>query len=873
VRLGAVSLLGPDDPTARVAVPASWGWLPAAIALAFAVPGWRRRPLTATPALLAVLPWLPVALPSVALVWTGRLAWLPILLAALASFQGTSRPVSEPTDGPPVGPAAKPVLGSMALAAGCTMLVAVFAAWSLAARVPGGDEPHYLIITQSLLKDGDLQIENNHDARDFAEYFAGDAPPDFKIRGQNGAIYSIHAPGTSIVVLPAFAAFGYRGAQATVVLLAALASALMWYAAWLATADRQSAWIAWLAVAGTPTFVIQSVTIFPDSVGMFVVAVGVIGLLRLSKAGLSLSAAGLVGLSALIALLPWLHTRFSVLAAGLGLCVAWLLAADADRPAPQRWRRLGLFFAIPLVSAVAWFAYFHIVYGTPNPVFPYGEDRGTRLAYMPGGLLGLLLDAQFGLLAYSPVLAAAFVGMFAPAGQRTRAVARAIGLVGMVYLAAAATYWMWWAGVPASPARFAAAILPVFVIPIALAWRSASAMTRALWATLLNVSIAGTVVVIAGDRARIAWNTRGVRANWLDWLSGLADLSRAWPSFFWQLDPADLTSEWHFFGHALLWTVVFVGSGLLVVRFGRRRRTIEAGITWPVASWWFALALMLAIQTGWWFNGSNGLNAASSQIAVLNAASNGERVMQIRPFAFAPLRQVEREMRIRATRADEVGEAAATWVPMLELPPGDYALTASLRRPRPGMLSVRIGRSLEPLRRLRLHGVTEQTLPLALPAGAGALFFEPDAALAGAGDRLELVPLKLSARVAADAVTSARFNDVDVFFHGPSVYVEPEDFWVRGGHTADFTLAAERGRQTVALELINGEAANDLAIDLGTRQWRLRLEATESRTIQVALTREGTALVRLTSPAGFRPSDDGTNEDRRYLGVRVRVLK
>jgi hypothetical protein len=283
--------------------------------------------------------------------------------------------------------------------------------------------------------------------------------------------------------------------------------------------------------------------------------------------------------------------------------------------------------------------------------------------------------------------------------------------------------------------------------------------------------------------------------------------------------------------------------------------------------------LMLAIQTGWWFNGSNGLNAASSQIAVLNAASNGERVMQIRPFAFGPLRQVERGMRIRATRADEVGEAAATWLPMLALPPGDYALTASLRRPRPGMLSVRIGRSLEPLRRLRLHGVTEQTLPLALPAGAGALFFEPDAALAGAGDRLELVPLKLSARVAADAVTSARFNDVDVFFHGPSVYVEPEDFWVRGGHTADFTLAADRGRQTVALELINGETANDLAIDLGTRRWRLRLEAIESRTIQVALTREGTALVRLTSPAGFRPSDDGTNADRRYLGVRVRVLK
>ena len=46
-------------------------------------------------------------------------------------------------------------------------------AWWLANILPGGDEPHYLIITQSLLKDRDLQIENNHARRDYAEYFRG----------------------------------------------------------------------------------------------------------------------------------------------------------------------------------------------------------------------------------------------------------------------------------------------------------------------------------------------------------------------------------------------------------------------------------------------------------------------------------------------------------------------------------------------------------------------------------------------------------------------------------------------------------------------------------------------------------------------------
>ena len=43
-------------------------------------------------------------------------------------------------------------------------------------------------------------------------------------RGQNGQIYSIHAPGLSALLLPAYAAAGYRGAVAFLCLLAALAA-------------------------------------------------------------------------------------------------------------------------------------------------------------------------------------------------------------------------------------------------------------------------------------------------------------------------------------------------------------------------------------------------------------------------------------------------------------------------------------------------------------------------------------------------------------------------------------------------------------------------------------------------------------------------
>ena len=88
----------------------------------------------------------------------------------------------------------------------------------------GGDEPHYLVITQSVWIDHDLQIENNHQRNDYRQYYGGPLAPDYLARGLNGAVYSIHAPGLPILVLPGFVVLGAWGAVATVALLAACAA-------------------------------------------------------------------------------------------------------------------------------------------------------------------------------------------------------------------------------------------------------------------------------------------------------------------------------------------------------------------------------------------------------------------------------------------------------------------------------------------------------------------------------------------------------------------------------------------------------------------------------------------------------------------------
>src|SRR5690606_26381382 len=92
---------------------------------------------------------------------------------------------------------------------------------------PYGDEPHYLVMTQSLLADGDLRIEDNHARGDYREYFPHELEPHYLTRGTDGEIYSVHPVGLPVLALPAFWLAGYSGVVAMLVLMAALAATLL----------------------------------------------------------------------------------------------------------------------------------------------------------------------------------------------------------------------------------------------------------------------------------------------------------------------------------------------------------------------------------------------------------------------------------------------------------------------------------------------------------------------------------------------------------------------------------------------------------------------------------------------------------------------
>ncbi len=389
--------------------------------------------------------------------------------------------------------------------------------------IPGGDEPHYLVITQSLLADGDLQIENNHARRDYAPYFQGDLHPDYVARGRNGAIYSIHPVGLPVLVAPAFALAGYRGVVWLLVVIAACGATLLWQVARRVSGSATSATTAWMAVAGSAPFVLHGFAVYPE------VPAALCALYALCGAAPARDADGGPWLprGICVALLPWLGTKYAPMA-------VVIVGALALRGWERRSFRAIAAAVLPfMVSVAGWLAFFWAVWGVPTPTAPYGNTTQTSLANLLVGGPALLVDQEYGLFAYAPALMLSLPGLWCL--WRDRGNARRLALeIALAVLALGATvgaYQMWWGG-SAAPGRQLGAALLLAGVAIAR-WDAHVALAplrRAIvrMLVLAGLSVSGAVVFV--QNGLLAANARDGTSRLLDWLAPGRELVRAVPS-------------------------------------------------------------------------------------------------------------------------------------------------------------------------------------------------------------------------------------------------------------------------------------------------------------------------------------------------------
>ena len=839
--------------------------------------GWRRHSgagvaTAVSPLVLLFLPWLPLPVPAVFLIWTGALAslvWIAVAIA-LALVVATSWPFR-------VSPGSR----SPVLAAGAASCVVFsLAAFHASPSIPGGDEPHYLVITQSLLYDGDLRIENNHRRGDYRAYYGGDLAPDVIRRGRNREMYSIHAPGLPALVLPAFAIGGYRGVVVLLILIGSAACALAWWLAWRTTGSRSAAWFGWAAVTMSAPFLLESYTVYPDAPGAAIVLTGFWALVRAESERADRlvedhprSWVPWLWHGAALAALPWLHTRFVVLAATLGGLILLRLARSSNP-----FTKATAFLAVPAAGAIAWLGFFLVIYGTLDPTAPYGGDVGSSFAFLPNGFGGLLFDQGFGLLATAPVLAVACLGF-----ARARRLAVEWLVVAVPYLLAVGTFPMWWAG-SSGPARFLVPLLLPLAIPAAYAWAAArSRGTKAVMlAALLASAWLSAVMAGAGD-GRLGYHARNewgmTAAPYLEWANRVVDLPSAFPAFVplpvgTPLEARRAAARSGFLA-TLPWAIGLGLAGLLVIRISRRSRSGEALVA--LSTLMFACAVMAAVSIVWSMRAVDPMTAAPAQLEALRRITSSA----VAVFDLSSRRRLQGAeawaMRIEApVRRAGRGGGRALNRPLAAfplVPAGTYLLSVKRHGAGDGLLMVGVGNDqfsivMQPI------AAFDAGVPVNLPAGARVLTIRGDE---GARDELDLVALRPVAPVftsmPAPARRAVRYDGIVAFFVDDRAFPEPSGFWVGGERDTSVVLAPDERRSTLSLFLRNAPVDNTVSLEFSGKREEVALKPGEERRIELPLdTASGSVLLRIRSSAGFRPSDtDPNSRDTRRLGVYGRV--
>ncbi len=334
-----------------------------------------------------------------------------------------------------------------------------------------GDEPYYLLVTHSLLEDGDVDLADDFAHRSYAPFYWGTLNPRTSgVRTtSDGRIQARSFHGLQpVLLLPGYWAAGRAGAVATVNLIAALALALAFRLALVFGASRRGAFLAWLGIAFSVPVLSFAASPWPEMTGALCLTGAVLFLCREPRApGPALAAALCLAIAVaakprlflpaipVLLAFPRRMSRRAVLAlAGIAVAAFALVTAyDAAVFDAIMLRRAGPRGAL---GALSWLAAWTVQAPT--------QYRGH---------LGLLLDQEFGLLASAPVFALALAGaVVAGRERRWRLAVLAAGPFALAwyYLGAFVTSrGPHWYGGFSPPGRFLAAALPLLAVCLALA--------------------------------------------------------------------------------------------------------------------------------------------------------------------------------------------------------------------------------------------------------------------------------------------------------------------------------------------------------------------------------------------------------------------
>ena len=807
--------------------------------------------------LLILLPWLPLPVPDVFLIWTGpvvRLIWIAIGLCALAGLlrQIDRCRVRFLFD------------ARIARRVACALaFVACVAVHSKQQFPPVGDEPHYLLIAHSLLVDHDLKVANNYEHGDYLTYYPGRLWPHYGRPGRDGSMYSLHAPGLPVLIAPALAVGGYRAVVLWIAVIGALGTLFVWNAAYTLTSDVTAAWVAWAAAALTAPVVLQSTLIYPDSVAGTVLSAGVLAMLTASS--LSIQRAAALGFG--IGLLPWLHTRFAPLAAILTVAVGLRLTCTPGGW-QRSWRTLLALVTPLVVSVIAWLLFCAYVYGTFDPLAPYAGQSPLQRKSVVTGVLGLLADQEFGLIPNAPVHLLWIGGALALSRHHKRLLIE-LSCIAVPYVLAVAAFPNWFGG--STPGRYLAPLVFPLAVMIAALWSRQDDFGRSLSLALLTVSVLIACAFGFGEGGTLAYNAAEGRSAFLDWVAPLVNLPAGFPSYFRAVTPdgpvrGSVSRE--FILPGAVWVIAAIGMWSMS-RWIHNRSAPHTVSRSTLATGCLVGVLSIGVASTWQIAKVPHLIATRAQLGLIAREDPATTPLGVQLMPLRVMSSAAALRRLEITTSPLGTTPTAVMLNLSEVPPGDYRLRVSLAAEPRGEISLLVGRAGGPLATWRVSAA-DDAYRFRIPIRASTLTIVGDAAAAESIRSVALVPVRHVATPWA-AVTrareAARYGRTVVYAIDNRVIMEPAGFWVLGGRQPDVVITTDHSQPELTFQVANVAIQNRVRISIGG--WSVTRD----------LTPDERWLVTVPLPNSLQPAivnirvEQGAMTGGQLLGCRISIVE
>jgi hypothetical protein len=335
-----------------------------------------------------------------------------------------------------------------------------------------GDEPHYLMMAQSLWADRDLDLANNYAQDDGARFGAAGLQHELHaIPARDGALRPVHDVGVAVALLPAFvvattvarlAPEGVlqrfrmsQGLFAYALISFAVMAVVVLSAKWMMAALSQAGYSTHrsaavvLVVWATLPILANAYEVFPEPFALLATALAVY---EWTTPPSSWSRRTWL-LVALLGLLPWFHRKYVVYSAALLAVILWRKRDRLIVLGPTAWISAVALFVLPIAALGVWTYHYwgHVGGGLTLGGAPFS------LRTFASGAPGLLIDRENGLFWWAPLT------LLAPAAftlDRTRLI-WLLPITALIVPAAA--HDQWWAGF--SPAcRFLVPLVPILCL-------------------------------------------------------------------------------------------------------------------------------------------------------------------------------------------------------------------------------------------------------------------------------------------------------------------------------------------------------------------------------------------------------------------------